>query len=67
MLLDIPAMKYFGKIIRSSPTHVSFLCDRRFAAHLIRNLRELGISYSFLNIPVEKWSDYKKSPDYEGD
>ena len=68
MLLDIPAMKYFVRVISyPRPIHVDFLCDSREGAHLIRNLNEFGIYYSFLNIPVEKWGEWKKRPDYKGD
>ena len=68
MLLDIPNMKYFVRIMSyPRPTHVDFLCDNREAAHLIRNLNEFGIYYRFLNVPVEKWGEWKKRPDYKGD
>jgi hypothetical protein len=67
MLLDRPLMDYYLRIATNKPQQVAFLCSPNPGAHLVKNLGEMGITYTFLSIPVKEWDSWKKRADYEGD
>jgi hypothetical protein len=74
IILDKPEMRYWKSILKYLDLykfiHINFLCnglseDSHFCAAL--NEYENKISYSCLNIPVEKWCQYKILSEYKGD
>ena len=58
LCFDRPLAHYFA-YVHSDVRHVRFLCAPVHHCHLLTALREMGISYSFLNVPVEKWSEWE--------
>lgn len=67
IVLDRPLMSYYTRATGSGMAKVHFLCGTCEGAHLIRILREFGIAYTFLDIPVEHWESWKGRPEYGGD
>ena len=64
IILDFPRMKYFSLI--SNVEEIVFLCGEKMG-HLITNLREFGIKFRFLDIPVKNWDSWKARPEYKGE